>query len=130
MSSVKENRLVIARAKQNQPFTDNTIISSVKSSNSLLRQFKEKCHESVSARVNAAEEVLFHLLGNRHIFSPRGKTFGKDIEQQRIEVIDEAYRKLLKLKPSRHVDSEWWRTAELSNLCSKHTPECDERHQT
>lgn len=60
-----------------------------------------------------AKEASFYLLGYKHIFIWKVKNINIDIEQRRIDEMDEALRKLFKMKSPRHLDTEWWRTVRV-----------------
>lgn len=118
MAFVKANRLFGARARQNPPRTDNAISLFRKSSKILLIHCKEKRHKSVSVWKKRQRSNFLSSRVRSH-FSPRGKDVSKDIEQLRINGMDEAYRKLFRLKPSLHRYTEGWKTAEWLKIFSE-----------
>lgn len=63
MESSRANCLSDVGAMQNQPCTDNEIEYSVKSNKVLYWNFKEKCHDSISALKKFAKEVYFYVPG-------------------------------------------------------------------
>lgn len=75
-----------------QRWPDVAIISFVKSSNILLSQSKDGCHESVSAQNKTTEEVFFYVSGDYAYFLSEVSKNCSYIKQERFDKMYATYR--------------------------------------